>query len=74
MMNLANHTTEGGSVFLLNLLANLTKAQSLEGTLLVNGITDLTLNLLNLNCCPSLYLLYPLNTLSILIPRVPATV
>ena len=37
MMNLANHTTEGGSVFLLNLLANLTKAQSLEGTLLVNA-------------------------------------
>ena len=57
MMNLANHTTEGGSIFLLNLLANLTKAKSLEGTLLVNGITDLTLNLLNLDCCHDVYLL-----------------
>ena len=53
MMNLANHTTEGRSIFLLYYLADLTKANSLEGTLLVNGLTDLTLNLLNLNCCHS---------------------
>ena len=46
MMNLANHTTECGRIFLLYNLADLTKAEGLEGTLLVNGITDLTLNLL----------------------------
>ena len=55
MMYLTNHTTEGGGIFLFNLLTYLTKAESLEGTLLVNGITDLTLNLLNLYSCHSLY-------------------
>ena len=57
-MNLANHTTDSGSVFLLDLLADLAKAESLKGTLLVNGITNLTLNLLNLDCCHSLNLLF----------------
>ena len=55
-------------------LRNLAQAESLERALLVYRITDLTLNLLNLNCCHNLFLLYPLNTFSMLIPRVPATV
>ena len=56
-MNLANHTADSGSIFLLHYLRDLAKSQCLDGTLLVNGITDLTLNLLNLDCCHSLYLL-----------------
>ena len=57
-MNLANHTADSGGILLLYHLGDLMKTQSFEGTLLVNGITDLTLNLLNLNCCHSLYLLF----------------
>ena len=57
-MNLANHTADSGGILLLDHLGDLVETQCLEGTLLVNGITDLTLNLLNLNCCHSVYLLF----------------
>ena len=56
-MNLTNHTTDSRSIFLLYNLRDLAKTQCLKGTLLVNGITDLTLYLLDLNCCESLRLL-----------------
>ena len=77
MVNLTNHTADNRIVLLLNNLRDLVKTQGLEGTLLIYGITDLTdlaLNLLNLNCCHSSFSFYPLNTLSILMPRVPAMV
>ena len=73
-MNLTNHATDGRIVLNLYYLRDFTQAESLERTLLVNRITDLALNLLYLYCCHIIALLYPLNTLSMLIPRVPATV
>ena len=50
MMNLANHSTDSRAVFLLNHLVDLAKTQCLKRALLVDGIANLALDLLNLNC------------------------
>ena len=49
-MNLANHTTEGGSVFLLDHLVDLVKTQCLKRALLVDRVANLALDLLYLYC------------------------
>ena len=51
MVNLTDHATRAWSILNLNNLRNLLKTERLESTLLINWSTDLTLNLLDFNCC-----------------------
>ena len=75
MVYLTNHSADTGIVLNLNDLGNLMKTECLKCALLVNRITNLTLDLLNLNCCHcSLLPNYPLNTLFREMPRSCATV
>ena len=46
-----DHTTVARSILYLNNLRNLAETQTSECTLLINWSTDLTLNLLDFNCC-----------------------
>ena len=50
-MNLANHTTNTGSILNLNNLGNFVETQRDKSSLLVYGSSDSALNLLNFNCC-----------------------
>ena len=57
VMHLADHAADGRSVLLLDHLRDFVEAESLKGAFLVNGVTDLTLDLLDFYCshvCTSL--------------------
>ena len=73
MVNLTYHSTEFGSILTLYNLRNLVQAKRVKCTLLVYRGTDFAPNLFDFYCC-HFRILYPLNTFSILIPRVLATV
>ncbi len=51
MMNFTYHATDAGSVFHLDDLMDAMEAKGLECALLIDGSANLTLDLLNLNCC-----------------------
>lgn len=73
VVNLAYHTAEGRTVLTFYNLRNLVQTEQLESTLLVYRSTNLTFNLLDFYCCHFL-VSYPLNTFSMLMPRVFAIV
>ena len=50
-MNLADHTADAGTIFNLNLLRDFVKTQGKERTLLIDGGSNLALNLLDSDFC-----------------------
>ncbi|CCY84634.1 unknown [Prevotella sp. CAG:1185] len=73
MVNLPYHTTKGRTIFTLYDLRYFMQTKSRKSAFLIYWSTNFTFNLFDLYCCHSI-ISYPLNTLSILIPRVLAMV
>ena len=73
MMHFLNHSADRRSILLFYHLRNSLQTKILKSTLLIYGSTNFAFNLLNLYCSHNKPP-YPLNTFSILIPRVPAMV